>query len=121
MKLAGSFKCNHCLLSCNEQQLSLANGIPCSRCALVRGNEVDRPRPLLSPLRLSLSSWAHQSHPKLRHRRGVVWCGRCGAYATSARARLLLQPCAGPSAKGKEVVSRVQRGLTPTTQTAWQW
>ena len=65
------------------------------------------------------STAVHESH-ELRQKRGVIWCSRCGSYATR-RGRALLRPClVGPGQKadktGSEVLRRLALGLTPTSK-----
>ena len=64
------------------------------------------------------SSTLHQTH-SLADKRGVVWCWRCGKYATS-RGRALLKRCSGaPNATGKQVLARIRRNLTPNSSVEW--
>ena len=45
--------------------------------------------------------------------RGIVWCWRCGNYATQ-RPHLLCQPCPGvPAAKGVATLARLRQGKPP--------
>ena len=56
------------------------------------------------------------------HKRGVVWCWRCGFYA-SARAERLAKPCMGRAPRGTagwDYLARIRKGLTPKrAMSAW--
>ena len=68
----------------------------------------------------------HPSHP-LGHKRGVVWCWSCGAFAVKEPQKLgsPCQPIAfsGPVGKseiyGRACLSRIRRGLTPRSDMEW--
>ena len=121
LDVSGACVCRHCLLHCSAKQRPLADQTPCSGCCFVADVGVDRPRLLSGPLRLSLDQWVHETHAKLWHRRGVAWCGACGAYGAGKRAYKLRWPCAPPTDAGKEVLARTAKGLTPRKETSWQW
>ena len=62
----------------------------------------------------------------LAGRRGLVWCQLCGAWGTLRNPRVenLGRACAvtlgrPPTTAGRSVLSRVARGLTPTTMVVW--
>ena len=63
----------------------------------------------------------HASH-NLHHRRGVIWCWRCGSYATEVN-RSLGKPCLEggmlPSRGGANNLRRLARGLAPRSDLEW--
>ena len=60
----------------------------------------------------------HSSH-KLHHKRGVVWCWRCGAYGTESLIKLA-KVCDGETSRGTEgFLSRLKLGLTPRDGLEW--
>ena len=74
----------------------------------------------------SFSRRIHPSHP-LGHKRGVVWCWNCGAFAVREPQKLG-DPCmpisfSGPVVKseiyGRACLSRIRRGLTPRSDMTW--
>ena len=69
-------------------------------------------------LNLSLRTPVHLSH-RLFHHRGLVWCGRCGAFGVSCRAKLLLQECTPPGRHGAASIWRTLRGKTPDHKQQW--
>ena len=77
------------------------------------------PRPAILASQLNLGHLhLHHSH-LLHHRRGVVWCWKCGAYGTEAL-RNLSRPCAiQPARAGKVVLSRLKDGHTPRVGMEW--
>ena len=113
-------KCKGCLISCGASNHRLAELRPCSRVAAVPEGEADRLLPVEGPLCLNVNANVHSSH-RLWHRRGVVWCKRCGGYATSAKAKTLLKECEPPRAAGLEALQRTVAGSTPHFRCAWQW
>ena len=66
----------------------------------------------------------HASH-RLRHLRGIWWCGKCGCHATSAlgrksRASGLVRGCAGFTTTGTAyTLRRLNSGLTPKMGQVW--
>ena len=58
---------------------------------------------------------------KVLQKLGVVWCTSCGAFSAGKVARSLSAPCRGSTTRaGASVISRMARGLTPTSQfTEW--
>ena len=59
----------------------------------------------------------HLSH-SLVHKRGVIWCSVCGAYAVT-RGRKLLKECRGRSKFGDVALERTRKGLTPHNSVSW--
>ena len=61
----------------------------------------------------------HGSH-KLAYKRCIWWCVACGSWASSA-ARNLSRPCAGQVTKAaRDVLARLDKGLTPQPHVQWQ-
>ena len=63
----------------------------------------------------------HDSHT-MHHRQGIVWCWRCGGYATEL-SRSLGKPCLeggmSPSRGGANNLKRLAKGLTPRSDLEW--
>ncbi len=55
---------------------------------------------------------------KLHHKRGVVWCKRCGAYCTENARNLELQ-CEEPTRGGIGVLNRIKDNKTPRSRMSW--
>ena len=81
---------------------------------------------VINPALGSFSRMIHPTHP-LGHKRGVVWCWKCGAFAVRDPQKLG-DPCmpisfSGPAIKseayGRACLSRVRRGLTPRSDMQW--
>ena len=64
---------------------------------------------------LPLFGEAHPSH-QLCVLRGVLYCSRCGGFGVE-RTRKLISACEPPTDSGKEVLSRLARGLSPKSGT----
>ena len=65
----------------------------------------------------SKSQPLHLSH-SLEHKRGIIWCSVCGAYAVT-RGRKLLKECRGRSRFGDVALDRIRKGLTPHNSVSW--
>ena len=64
------------------------------------------------------STELHASH-RFDSKRGVVWCCKCGKFATT-RGRALLKPCTRvANESGQKALKRVRRGLTPHSSATW--
>ena len=62
-----------------------------------------------------IGSRTHQPNAK----RGIFWCAVCGAYG-GARLQHLARPCRKvPTPRGRDVLSRLQRGLTLQSNVPW--
>ncbi len=87
----------------------------CTRCRLWARGMQGRRAILRDHCKGPIEAQAHPTH-RTRQDGGVVWCTRCGAYA-SRLARNLLRPCVGrPSTEAqRNVWRRLQRGMAPTT------
>ena len=109
-------KCRTCLLAVSEADKPVADSRGCA--LLLPPGRPDRPERLEGPLFLSLRSQVHQSHV-LFHYRGLVWCGRCGSYGLSCRAKGLLRECAPPGRYGETALKRVASGLPPDWKQHW--
>ena len=59
----------------------------------------------------------HASH-RLRSFRGVVWCTHCGRWATTTPRKLQMR-CQPINRAGRDVISRIHRGLPPHTAMEW--
>ena len=51
-------------------------------------------------------------HTQLSVSKGVLWCGRCGAYSVN-RVALLGQPCKPPTVAGRRNKLRLSNGIPP--------
>ena len=63
----------------------------------------------------------HASH-SLRECRGIWWCAKCGRWTGGIHRhtpRELLKPCGSRSRRGRNVLLRMARGLTPKKTVAW--
>ena len=63
------------------------------------------------PERAGDASRAHSSHC-LRVSAGVLWCLRCGRYA-SKQMKALVEPCSQPSEWGAKCIHRFKAGIHP--------
>ena len=64
------------------------------------------------------SQTIHYTHQPCA-KRGIFWCAVCGAYG-GARPQHLARPCREvPTPRGRDVLSRLQRGLTPQSNVPW--
>ena len=72
----------------------------------------------ISPFLASLSKQIHPSHP-LGHKRGVVWCWRCGSFASKSIVKLGIACTGGADRYGLACLSRLRRGLTPRSPRDW--
>ena len=60
----------------------------------------------------------HNTHLIAEHR-GISWCWRCGAWASSSMRKLAV-PCDHTLSKaGKQCLARLRKGLTPRPDTSW--
>eukprot|EP00974_Lingulodinium_polyedra_P110719 10707396-Lingulodinium_polyedra.AAC.1 len=66
---------------------------------------------------ISAASRFHDTHV-LAHKRGLLFCWRCGAYGSKGPQKLL-KPCLGRGRKTAEIVRRLSRGLTPVSHVQW--
>ena len=78
------------------------------------------PQAAQAPEQLSFAGHILHATHKMAHKRGIVWCGRCGVWSTSAP-RGLREPCYGiPTRAGQAVLRRLKRGETPIARmTDW--
>ena len=72
----------------------------------------------ISPYLNSLSRRIHTSHP-LGHKRGVVWCWKCGSFAAMSISKLGQECSGGANRYGRACLSRLRRGLTPRSDKEW--
>ena len=83
--------------------------------------ETPEPAPPPPPPRVgeSRSRNIHPSH-RLRKKRGIFWCAKCGGYG-QVRGRKLAEPCRQyANETGKEVLRRLANGLTPHRSVGWE-
>ena len=60
----------------------------------------------------------HPTH-NMHHKRGIVWCWGCGAYA-GAEGKNLLKPCQGKVSRGAAYfLNRLREGKTPRESVCW--
>ncbi len=102
---------------CGDHELVRAAGgrLQCKRCRLFTRTASSFKTLRSTPCRGDIASRSHVTH-SLAWTAGVVWCRRCGAYASRLPRRLML-PCAGhPMSEAQaNVLRRLRCGLTPTT------
>ena len=80
--------------------------------------EADAPQAAQPPEQLVFAGRVLHATHKMAHKRGIIWCTRCGVWSTSAP-RGLREPCNGiPTRAGLGVIRRVRRGLTPIPRLA---
>ena len=94
--------------------LSAPQPVPESTSSLDKGKRTLQ----VSPFLASLSTRVHASHP-LGHKRGVVWCWKCGSFAANAILKLALECPGGADRYGLDCLSRLRRGLTPRSDRKW--
>ncbi len=90
-------------------------GLICSKCHLFSTTESSMRSLRNTPCCGTLTGACHVSH-ELRWSRGVLWCGKCGAF-TIRRPRALKAACTnGPrSEAARNILRRLREGLLPTT------
>ena len=69
------------------------------------------------------SKLTHTTHT-LSWKRGIWFCTTCGGFSKAAigeksTCRKLSRPCKEPTRSGREVLSRIEAGLTPRAGTSW--
>ena len=73
-----------------------------------------------SPL-LTIGHQGVDASHRVLQKLGVVWCSTCGSFSTGKVVRSLSAPCRGSASRaGASVISRMSRGLLPTSQIA-EW
>ena len=88
------------------------------------------PRIVAEPLGIvvaaaGFASLVHDSHVLAQHR-GATWCWKCGGWTKAImgakiRAKALLNKCIAPTREGEMVLSRLRRGLPPSSHLPKRW
>ena len=118
--------CTRCLQAFTKSKLrEWADSGPCPglqrRSCVTTNTQAETGNDLASApvvkVKIASSTW-HSSH-RAYQKRGYIWCWKCGAWGSTKPGKLR-KPCAMvPSKAGKEVLTRVRRGLTPKSHAKW--
>ena len=110
-RLGGKFKCFTCMKTALLDGAVPWLATPCIPLEVTRGPGGG---PAVPAAIVSIAGKGIHSSHRLSHKRGVMWCGRCGCYAVLRVANLGL-PCRGYAAgAGATALGRLAAGFTPS-------
>ena len=109
-RFGGKYKCFTCTKTVTGDAVVPWLATSCVPLVVVRGRD-QAPGLASGPVRVA-GKEVDPSH-LLSHKRGILWCGKCGSFAF-LKVVNLAGPCRGFAAGiGATVLSRIAKGLTP--------